>query len=136
MIYKYYGPPGTGKTYKLISRAKAYERKGVPLDKIAYFAFTKKAANEARKRMSAEDKDLYYFRTIHSFAFDQLELTTKKVMQGEDYEKIGKQLNLRVKYYDKFNKEEKFYLDNDSPYFKMIGRAMNRDITIRVSSLY
>ena len=81
--------------------------------------------------MSAEDKDLYYFRTIHSFAFDQLELTTKKVMQGEDYEKIGKQLNLRVKYYDKFNKEEKFYLDNDSPYFKMIGRAMNRDISIR-----
>ena len=131
MIYKYYGPPGTGKTYKLISRAKAYERKGVPLDKIAYFAFTKKAANEARKRMLAEDKDLYYFRTIHSFAFDQLELTTKKVMQGEDYEKIGKQLNLRVKYYDKFNKEEKFYLDNDSPYFKMIGRAMNRDTSIR-----
>ena len=71
MIYKYYGPPGTGKTYKLISRAKAYVRMGVPLDKIAYFAFTKKAAEEARERMPAEDKDLYYFRTIHSFPFDQ-----------------------------------------------------------------
>jgi len=42
MIYKYYGPPGTGKTYRLISRAKAYIRIGTPLDKIGYFAFTKK----------------------------------------------------------------------------------------------
>jgi KaiC/GvpD/RAD55 family RecA-like ATPase len=39
MIYKYYGPPGTGKTYRLISRAKAYARKGVPLDRIGYFCF-------------------------------------------------------------------------------------------------
>jgi superfamily I DNA/RNA helicase len=131
MIYKYFGPPGTGKTYKLISRAKAYVRMGVPLDKIAYFAFTKKAAEEARERMPAEDKDLYYFRTIHSFAFDQLDLNTKKVMQPSDYEKIGKKLNLRVKYYDKYNKEEIFYLNSDSPYFQMIGKAINRDVTIR-----
>ena len=131
MIYKYYGPPGTGKTYKLISRAKAYVRMGVPLDKIAYFAFTKKAAEEARERMPAEDKDLYYFRTIHSFAFDQLDLNTKRVMQGSDYEKIGKKLNLRVKYYDKYNKEEIFYLNSDSPYFQMIGKAINRDVTIK-----
>ena len=131
MIYKYFGPPGTGKTYKLISRAKAYVRMGVPLDKIAYFAFTKKAAEEARERMPAEDKDLYYFRTIHSFAFDQLDLNTKKVMQPSDYEKIGKKLNLRVKYYDKYNKEEIFYLNSDSPYFQMIGKAINRDVSIR-----
>jgi len=131
MIYKYFGPPGTGKTYKLISRAKAYVRIGVPLDKIAYFAFTKKAAEVARKRMPVPDKDLYYFRTIHSFAFDQLGLNTKKVMQPSDYEKIGKDLNLRVKYYDKYNKEEIFYLNSDSPYFQMIGKAINRDVTPR-----
>jgi superfamily I DNA/RNA helicase len=131
MIYKYFGPPGTGKTHKLISRAKAYIRIGTPLDKIAYFAFTKKAANVARDRMPVDNEKLYYFRTIHSFAFDQLDLNTKRVMQGEDYAKIGKEVNLRVKYYDKYNKEEKFYLDNDSPYFQMIGRAINRDVTIR-----
>jgi superfamily I DNA/RNA helicase len=131
MIYKYFGPPGTGKTHKLISRAKAYIRTGTPLDSIAYFAFTKKAAKVARDRMPVDNDKLYYFRTIHSFAFDQLDLNTKKVMQPSDYEKIGKQLNVRVKYYDKYNKEEIFYLNNDSPYFQMIGRAMNRDITIR-----
>ena len=131
MIYKYFGPPGTGKTHKLISRAKAYIRIGTPLDSIAYFAFTKKAAKVARDRMPVDNDKLYYFRTIHSFAFDQLDLNTKKVMQPSDYEKIGKQLNIRVKYYDKYNREEIFYLNNDSPYFQMIGRAMNIDITIR-----
>ena len=48
-INKIYGPPGTGKTFRLIRRVKAYERKGVPLHKIGYFAFTRKAAEEARK---------------------------------------------------------------------------------------
>jgi superfamily I DNA/RNA helicase len=52
-------------------------------------------------------------------------------MQPSDYEKIGKKLNLRVKYYDKYNKEEIFYLNNDSPYFQMIGKAINRDTDIR-----
>jgi len=131
MIYKYFGPPGTGKTHKLISRAKAYIRIGTHLDSIAYFAFTKKAAKVARDRMPVDNDKLYYFRTIHSFAFDQLDLNTKKVMQASDYEKIGKKLNVRVKYYDKYNKEEIFYLNNDSPYFQMIGRAMNRDVSIR-----
>ena len=41
-INKIYGPPGTGKTFRLIRRVKAYERKGVPLHKIGYFAFTRK----------------------------------------------------------------------------------------------
>ena len=43
-INKIYGPPGRGKTYRLIKRVKAYQRKGVPLHKIGYFAFTRKAA--------------------------------------------------------------------------------------------
>ena len=57
MIYKVYGPPGTGKTHSLISRAKAYARVGVPLHRIGYFAFTKKAAQEAIKRMPAEENN-------------------------------------------------------------------------------
>ena len=131
MIYKFYGPPGTGKTYRLISRAKAYVRIGTPLDNIAYFAFTKKAASEARDRMPADNDKLTYFRTIHSFAYDQLELNDGKVMQPSDYEAIGKEIGVKVKYYDKYNKEDINYLNCDSPYFQMIGRAINRDISIR-----
>jgi len=131
MIYKFYGPPGTGKTYRLISRARAYLRIGTPIDKIAYFAFTKKAAKEAKERMPVEDSKLFYFRTIHSFAFEQLSLSEDKILQAEDYEKIGKALNVKVKYYDKYNKEEIHYLNCDSPYFQMVGRAINRDVNIR-----
>ena len=130
MIYKYFGPPGTGKTHKLISRAKAYIRIGTPLDKIGYFAFTKKAAKVARDRMPVDSDELYYFRTIHSFAYDQLDLDDTMVMQPKDYVDIGKKLNIKIKYYDKYNKEEIFYLNIESPYFKMIGRAMNRCTTV------
>jgi len=131
MIYKYYGPPGTGKTYKLISRAKAYVRIGTPLHKIGYFAFTKKAATEAKNRMPAEDKKLPYFQTLHSFAYHQLTLNEEDVMQPFHYEELGKLLNIKVKYHDKYNKEEVSYLNCDSPYFQMIGKAMNRDVNIR-----
>ena len=130
MIYKYFGPPGTGKTHRLISRAKAYIRMGTPLDSIGYFAFTKKAAAVAKDRMPVDSEKLRYFRTLHSFAYEQLELTDAMVMQPEDYVMIGKEVDIKVKHYDKYNKEEIFYLNIDSPYFKMIGRAMNRDTDI------
>ena len=86
MIYKYYGPPGTGKTYKLISRAKAYVKIGTPLHKIGYFAFTKKAATEAKTRMPAEDKKIPYFQTLHSFAYHQLTLNKENLMNPFIYE--------------------------------------------------
>jgi len=50
VIKKFYGPPGTGKTEKLIRRALAYIRIGTPIKRIGYFAFTKKAALEAKER--------------------------------------------------------------------------------------
>jgi len=47
-VTKIYGPPGTGKTEKLIRRAMAYIRIGTPINSIGYFAFTRKAAHEAK----------------------------------------------------------------------------------------
>jgi len=131
MIYKYYGPPGTGKTHKLINRAKAYVRIGTPLHKIGYFAFTKKAAGEAKKRMPAEDKKLIYFQTLHSFAFNLLRLREENVMQPYHYENFGKKLNVKVKYYDRYNKEESHFLTCDNPYFQLIHKSINRCVNIR-----
>ena len=71
-INKIYGPPGTGKTFRLIRRVKAYERVGVPLHKIGYFAFTRKAAEEARKRINVSEKEVPYFQTIHAFCYHLL----------------------------------------------------------------
>ena len=50
MIRKIYGPPGTGKTTRLINYVKTLVKFGTPIDKIGYFAFTKKAAEEAVNR--------------------------------------------------------------------------------------
>tara|TARA_R100001509_G_scaffold71807_1_gene40090 strand:+ start:192 stop:1610 length:1419 start_codon:yes stop_codon:yes gene_type:complete len=131
VIYKYYGPPGTGKTHRLISRAKAYVRVGTPLHKIGYFAFTRKAAKEARERMPIDDKKLEHFQTLHSFAYNTLGLQEENIMQPFHYEDLGKQLGIRVKYSDKYNEEESHFLTCNDPYFQLIGRAINRDVSIR-----
>jgi DNA helicase-2/ATP-dependent DNA helicase PcrA len=130
MIYKYYGPPGTGKTYRLISRARAYQRIGTRLDRIGYFAFTRKAAKEARERMPVSDKKLPYFQTFHSFAYKTLQLKEENVMQPVHYELLGKRLGIRVSYSDKYNEEESTYLTCNNPYFQLINRAINKDIDI------
>jgi superfamily I DNA/RNA helicase len=62
-LYKFYGPPGTGKTHRLISRVKAYARTGIPYHKIGYFAFTRKAAAEARERIGVNRKEIPKLRT-------------------------------------------------------------------------
>ena len=131
MIYKYYGPPGTGKTHRLISRAKAYARIGVPLDRIGYFAFTKKAADEAKERMPFANKKLRYFKTLHALAFECLDMIQEDVMQPYHYEELGKKLNLQVKFYDRYNKDESFYLGFENTYFQIIQRAFNRNVDLK-----
>jgi DNA helicase-2/ATP-dependent DNA helicase PcrA len=88
---KLFGPPGTGKTTKLLKYVKTFLKLGTPVDKIGYFAFTKKAANEAIDRMldaypRFQRKDLKHFRTLHSLAFTQLGMKKAQVMQDEHYE--------------------------------------------------
>jgi len=64
------GPPGTGKTHNLLNLVEQELARGTPPDKIAFVAFTKKAANEARDRamekFNLEEQHLPYFRTLHS----------------------------------------------------------------------
>ena len=63
------GPPGTGKTWTLLEEVEKYLKNTDP-DKIGYFAFTKKAANEAKGRAmdkfnyTEDDLPLYYFRFL------------------------------------------------------------------------
>jgi len=128
---KIYGPPGTGKTFRLIRRVNAYVRTGTPYHKIGYFAFTKKAAKEARNRIGVDEKQVPYFQTLHAFCFHLLNLNESAIIQPHHYEALGKKLNVRVNFTDKYNDEETHFLTCNNPYFQMIGKAINKDITIR-----
>ena len=97
------GPPGTGKTTTLLNLVDKYLKKTDP-NKIGYFAFTQKAAYEARDRamekFNLTEDDLPYFRTLHSLAFRRLGIQKDNVMQRSHYEDLGKKLGFPVDYED------------------------------------
>ena len=133
MIKKVLGPPGTGKTRRLLNEVDNYLKKGIPLNKIGYFAFTRKAANEARERFLNLNKDLLktdvkFFQTLHSLAFHSLGMSEENVMQPVHYEQLGKELGIRVNYTSE--SDESCYMDCDNEYFKLIGKSRVRCVSI------
>lgn len=91
-----FGPPGTGKTTSLLNEVDAALKSGLHPERIAFFAFTKKAANEAsaraRERFGLHEEDLPWFRTLHSAAFRMLGLSNTEVMQHSHYNELGSYL--------------------------------------------
>ena len=111
------GPPGTGKTTKLLGLVESYLAKGVEPDRIGYFAFTRRAANEAIERaclrFNLSKKDLPYFRTLHSLAFLQAGLNHNQIITENQYQEVADWL-----------KVGKFFIDhktNDQGPFKDFG---------------
>ena len=131
---KIYGPPGTGKTTKLLQYVQTFLKLGTPIDKIGYFAFTTKAANEAIDRMldyhtAFQKKDLKYFRTLHSLAFNRLGMKKAQVMQDEHYEDIGRKVGIEVTVYSN-GQENTGFVDSNSEYFNLINAARIKEISI------
>jgi DNA helicase-2/ATP-dependent DNA helicase PcrA len=95
------GPPGTGKTTTLLRIVEDALSRGIPPERIAYLAFTRKAANEAQERAMAQfgfdEARFPYFRTLHSLAFKMLGLQRDEVMTNAHYRKLGKALGVEFK---------------------------------------
>jgi len=133
MMRKILGPPGTGKTTRLLHYARTFLKLGTPIEKIGYFAFTKKAATEAKERMLDQnphisEKELKHFRTLHSLAFWKLGMKKSEVMQDEHYEDIGRQLGIEVTVYST-GEETTGFVDSDSEYFNIINAARIKEIS-------
>lgn len=94
------GPPGTGKTSTLLGLIEDELENGTQPESIGFFTFTKKAVTEGKQRAMAKfsisDKDLPYFRTLHSLAFRQLGLTRESVVSHTDIKDLNEKLNLRL----------------------------------------
>ena len=135
MNYKVIGPPGTGKTQTLLNKVMEYKEAGTPLDRIGYFAFTKKAAYEARDRLLEtylflKKKDVKYFRTLHSFAFRYLGLKEENVMQEEHYKIIGEECGLRIKYAAYEKNDFNGIFTSSSEYLSLINLAAVKRINV------
>jgi DNA helicase-2/ATP-dependent DNA helicase PcrA len=93
-----FGPPGTGKTTAQLQIVENALKRGVPPNRIAYLAFSRKAADEAAQRaiekFGFQRDDMPYFRTLHSLAFRQLGLAREEVMGPKDWQALGKSLGL------------------------------------------
>ena len=126
------GPPGTGKTHTLLNQVEDYLKNTDP-DRIGYFAFTKKAANEAKSRamdkFNYSEDDLPYFRTMHSLAFRRLGVNKDQVMQRRHYEDLGRKLNLFIDY-NEYDEEETGLFTTKSDYLRIINLAKLRNITL------
>ena len=129
------GPPGTGKTTTLLNKVDDYLKQTDP-DKVGYFAFTQKAAYEARdraiKKLNLTEDDLPYFRTLHSLAFRRLGIKKDQVMQQRHYRDLGKKLGFPVTYAD-YQEDQGSAFTSDSEYLRIIQLAQNQTCLLYTS---
>jgi len=102
------GGPGCGKTTALLKIVEEAFSRGVKPDRVAFVAFTRKAAQEARERMiekfEIESDAIPYFRTLHSFAFAHLDIQRSQILSDDKLREYAQAegMNLSKEFIDEF----------------------------------
>lgn len=113
-LYTIFGAPGCGKTTHLIGVIEqlltAYAS-----NRIAFVSFTKKGSYEGRdkvmEKLGLKEKDLPFFRTIHSLAFRALNMSRYDMISRKDYREFSKLTGMNfLGYYteDLVNNDDKY----------------------------
>lgn len=133
-INKVFGPPGSGKTTYLLNVVEKELDAGVSPAKVGYFAFTRKAATEAKERAIEKfpelksEVDFPWFRTLHSLAYRCLGVLAKDMMKPEHYREFAKETGL---VFALETGEEDFVIKTDHPILNEINIARIKGLDLR-----
>ena len=128
-MFVIYGPPGTGKTTTLLNMVEKAIADGTAPSSIAFLAFTRKAAREARERAARQfkldlEKDLNFFRTLHSFCYHLSDINQNNLMGNEHLKEFGQSVgfNLMAKGSDDYD-DDIGSNSRDNPMMQLIQLA-------------
>ena len=133
-VHKIFGPPGTGKTTYLLNVVDESLTKDIASERIGYFSFTRKAANEAKDRAIQKFPHLNartsfpYFRTLHSLAFHCLGTKSEDIMQAEHYHEFAKQAGIEL---ELTRDEEMSFIKPDNPILNEVNLARIKGMDLR-----
>lgn len=137
-MFRIFGPPGTGKTTTLLNMVDEALENGVSPDRIAFLAFTRKAANEAKERAAARfglnpKTDLIYFRTLHSLALTMTDIRSEQVMQEQHYKELSQTIGVQLGGASGQGFDEDFptLVSSNDPVLGLINLARLRKVPLR-----
>ena len=131
-----FGPPGTGKTQTLLQKVTEALQEGIKPDRIGYVSFSKRANVEAISRaqkiegFDLNEKDLPYFRTLHSMAVRLLGIDpSTQLMKTADYQEFAQWIGV-INFNTETSVDETGMVISKNEYLNQINLARYRGVSI------